>query len=235
MTRVSESRNLTHYLVNELGSAIVKGEFSSEQGLPSEAEICERYEISRTATREAVKMLSAKGLIMSRPKKGITIQAKEKWNLFDADVLSWLLQSTPSLEMLKDFTQLRLAIEPEAAALAAKNASPDDLKLIENALFRMRKAEEGLDDALDADIEFHSSLLIASHNLFFLQLRSFIETALRVSIRFTNQQKGVHSADFNDHNAIFLAIVAKDHKKAHSACRNILNEVIELIEPQLNN
>ncbi|TQV89221.1 FadR/GntR family transcriptional regulator [Aliikangiella coralliicola] len=233
MIKMSESRNLTHYLVNELGSAIVKGDYSIEDGLPSEAEICERYEISRTATREAVKMLSAKGLIVSRPKKGITIQAKEKWNMFDTDVLNWILMSTPSLESLRDFTQLRLAIEPEAASLAAKTANESDIKRIETALFRMRKAEEGLDDALDADIEFHSSLLLASQNPFFIQLRSFIETALRVSIRFTNQLKGVPTANFSDHNAIFLAVVARDPEKAHAASRKILIEALDLIEHQL--
>lgn len=230
MNRVFESRNLTHHLVNEIGLGIVKGQYSSEQGFPTEAEICESFEVSRTATREAIKMLSAKGLIVSRPKKGISIQPQDKWNLFDTDVLDWLLKSSPSSEMLKDFTQLRIAIEPEAAALAAKQATESDLKLIEDALFRMRKAEEGLDDVLDADIEFHLSLLMASHNLFFLQFRSFIETALRVSIRFTNKLKGVKAANFQDHNAIYLAIVARDADKARQACKAILEEVTELIE-----
>ena len=234
MIKSTRSRNITHNLVDDLGLAIVKGQYSNETGLPSEAEICEKYQISRTATREAVKMLSAKGLIVSRPRKGITIQSKDNWNMYDPDVLSWILDSTPSLEMLRDFTQIRLAIEPQAAFLACTQATDFDLKLIQDALFRMRKAEEGLDDALDADIEFHSSLLTASHNPFITQLKSFIETALRVSIRFTNQLKGVSTANFSDHNAIYLAIVAKDSEKAAQACRKIQQEALELIESQLS-
>jgi len=178
-------------------------------------------------------MLSAKGLIVSRPRKGITIQTRDQWNMFDPDVLSWILKSTPSLEMLLDFTQIRLAIEPEAAYLAAEGATVDDLKLLNDALERMKKSEVGLDDGLDADIEFHSSILIASHNPFFIQLRSFIETALRVSIRYTNQLKGVSFADFDEHNAIYLAILEKQPKQAAYACRKIQLEALSLIKSQL--
>ena len=230
MINSNQSRNLTQNLVDELGCSIVKGEYAIGEGLPSEAEICEQYEISRTATREAVKMLAAKGLIVSRPRKGITVQVKDNWNMYDPDVLSWILRSTPSLEMLRHFTQIRLAIEPQAAFLATSCATEADLKRIQDALFRMRKAEEGLDDNLDADIAFHSSLLAASHNPFITQLRSFIETALKVSIRFTNQLKGVTNANFDDHNEIYLAIVAKDSERAYKACQRIQQEALDLIE-----
>lgn len=234
MVKNSSNRNLTQQLVHELGTAIVQGKYTTEQGLPSEAELCEQFNISRTATREAVKMLAAKGLLISRPRQGISIQHRDQWNMFDTDVLGWILHCTPSLSMLRDFSQLRMAIEPEAAALAAKNAEPGDIEAIERALERMKNAEQGLDDVLEADIDFHSSILYASKNPFIVQLRSFIETALRVSIRFTNRLKGVAAADYEEHRKIYLGIIDRDADAAHAASRRLQVEALELIEVALN-
>ena len=234
MDNSKTNRNLTQQLVHDLGTAIVLGEYSNEQGLPSEAEICTQYDISRSSTREAVKMLTAKGLLSSRPRQGIRIQPKSNWNMFDTDVLKWILGGTPSLTMLKEFLQLRLAIEPEAAALAAQLGDSHKIQLIENALFRMKQAESGLGDALEADISFHTSLLLASGNPFFVQLLSFIETALRVSIRFTNHIKGVSAASHEDHQAIYNAIAKGQPELARSTSRNIQIEALTLIQKQLD-
>lgn len=233
MVSNTSNRNLTQQLVHELGTAIVQGKYTREKSLPSEAEICAQYNISRTATREAVKMLAAKGLLISRPRQGITIQHKDQWNMFDTDVLGWILHGTPSLSMLRDFSQLRLAIEPEAAALAAVNADAEHIEKIEQALARMKNAEQGLDDVLEADIDFHSSVLFASKNPFIVQLRSFIETALRVSIRFTNRLKGVAAADYDDHKKIYQAIVDGDVEAARESSRHLQVESLELIEKAL--
>ncbi|GAB3035294.1 FadR/GntR family transcriptional regulator [Bowmanella dokdonensis] len=233
MLQTTNNNNLTQQLVYELGKAIVREEFAVGEGLPSEAEICTRYQISRTATREAVKMLASKGLLVSRPRKGITVQSREYWNLFDPDVLDWILSSTPSLKTLRDFLQLRLAIEPEAAALAAKNANPEDLKTIGEALSRMKAAEDGMEDPLKADIDFHSAILRASKNPFFVQLRSFIETALKVSIRFTNQFKGVDTASYLEHRKIYDAIAAGDPQLAHQTSYTMESEALQLIEERI--
>lgn len=229
----SPSRNLTQQLVHDLGRAIVHGEYDVAQSLPSEAEICEQFSISRSAVREAVKMLTAKGLISSRPRQGIRVLPRDRWNLFDTDVLGWILSGKPTLQMLKHFLQLRGAIEPAAAELASTGATTTRLRNLETALARMKAAEKGLDDPLDADIEFHISILLATGNPFYVQLRSFIETALRVSIRFTNQIKGVHAADYNIHAAIFNAISAGNGAEARMHCEEIHREAIELIDSEL--
>lgn len=148
---ISPTRNLTQQLVHELGIAIVQGAYSSEKGMPSEADICQQYEISRSATREAVKMLTAKGLLSSRPRQGIRIQPKTSWNLFDTDVLSWILSGTPSLTMLRDFLQLRLAFEPEAAALATTNAKRDKIRKIETALIQSQTSSHHAGEAFCDD------------------------------------------------------------------------------------
>jgi len=225
--------NLTHQLTHDLGIAIVKGKYGIGEGLPSEAELCNLYDVSRSATREAVKMLSAKGLISSRPKQGIQVLPENNWNMFDTDVLSWILNSKPSLSLLKEFTQVRVALEPQATALAAANATTEQLENIEKALQRMVDADEGLDDPLEADIAFHTMVLLATGNRFFAQLTDFISTALRVSIRYTNRIKGVPGADVQKHRDIYEAIKAGDVEGSEKAVKTILDEALELIESQL--
>ena len=228
-----QGQNLTQQLTHTLGLDIINGKYPVGTGLPSEAEICELYEVSRSSTREAVKMLSAKGLISSRPKQGIRVLAETHWNMFDTEVLAWILKSKPSLNVLKEFTQMRFAVEPMAAKLAAQNANPSQLNHIENMLQRMRDAEEGMDDPLDADIAFHCAILEACGNRFFLQLTDFINTALRVSIRYTNKIKGVRNADTDAHAEIYEAIRAGKSKEAHQQVALLLEEALALIESQL--
>ncbi|GGW61239.1 FadR/GntR family transcriptional regulator [Alishewanella tabrizica] len=226
-------QNLTHQLTNDLGLAIVQGTYPVGTGLPSEAELCVEYDVSRSSTREAVKMLSAKGLISSRPKQGIRVLPESNWNMFDTDVLRWILSSKPSLALLKEFTQVRVALEPQAAALASVTASYKQLEAIEQALGRMIEAEQGLDDPLEADIAFHTSVLAASNNRFFLQLTEFISTALRVSIRYTNRIKGVPGADVQKHADILNTIKSRNPERAKKAVEAILDEALELIESKL--
>lgn len=227
------SKNLTQQLTHKLGEAIVSGEYPVGLGMPSEAILCEQFEVSRSATREAVKMLSAKGLISSRPKQGIRVNEESNWNLFDTDVLEWILKSKPSLNLLKEFTQVRYAIEPMAAKLAAENASPIQLKKMEEALYRISVAQEGLDDQLDAHISFLNTILMASSNRFFIQLTQFVNAALRVSIRYTNNVKGVSNNDASFHQKVFEAIKNGDSVNAYKLVAEILEDALALIENRL--
>ncbi|MCP5011987.1 MAG: FadR family transcriptional regulator, partial [Aestuariibacter sp.] len=96
MARI-ENLNLSQRVTNELGKSIIAGKYGEGSGLPTEAQLCDEYGISRTAVREAVKMLAAKGLISSRPRQGIRVEPPENWNLYDTSVLRWMLESSPSL------------------------------------------------------------------------------------------------------------------------------------------
>jgi DNA-binding FadR family transcriptional regulator len=147
-------RNLTYGLLDLLGRQIVTGVFENK-AFPTEAELSIQHSVSRSVTREAVKMLTAKGLLTARPRQGTSIQPVASWNLFDADVLRWLLERKFSIELLSQFNQLRAAIEPAAAALAAGSADERGIALIEAGFARMEAAERGDDDVLDADIAFH--------------------------------------------------------------------------------
>ena len=177
-------RNLTYGMLDAIGRAIVVGDYDGST-FPTEAELAKQHGVSRSVTREAVKMLTAKGLLSARPRQGTTVQPTTSWNLFDTDVLRWLLERQFSIDLLRQFNELRVAIEPEAAALAARVATADDIERVNAGLKRMERAERGDDDALESDIAFHVAVLRASRNPFYAQFRDVVSTALRTSIRFT--------------------------------------------------
>ncbi len=231
MVRVIENLNLSEQVTNELGRAIVAGEYS--EGLPTEAQLCEQYGISRTAVREAVKMLSAKGLISSRPRQGITIEPAANWNLYDTSVLKWLLDSSPSLLVLKEFLQMRLAIEPQAAALAAEFGRDEDIAQIEKAVEAMKQAAASGADMHEADLAFHTSILWASGNRFFMQLRDFTRTALNVSISHTTAAKANDHAVADDHAKICAAIRSRQPDKAKNLMTYLIDEAITFIEAEI--
>lgn len=221
-------RNLTWGLQEVLGRAIVVGEYN-DKPFPTEADVVRQHGVSRSVTREAVKMLAAKGLLGARPKQGTFVRPADAWNLFDTDVLRWLLERRRSLTLLRHFNELRIAVEPQAAALAALTADAEQQAAISAGLERMRGAEDGMDDGLDADIAFHVAILRASNNPFYAQFRSVVATALRTSIRFTNRLTG-RSASIDDHAAVHGAILARDADRARAAMTALINKVLDVIE-----
>jgi len=228
--RSSRGRNITYSLVESLGQSIVGGRYAVDHPFSTEAELSKQYGASRSVTREAVKMLTTKGLITARPRQGTCVQPEAYWNLFDPDVLRWLLERKFSLKLLREFTEVRLAIEPTAAAMAARHADREGLAAIQASLERMRAAERGDDEPLTADIAFHVSILKATRNPFYVQLDELVNTALRISIRFTNSRKGVRQASVPGHERVVDAIMARDSVGAATAMNALLVEVMELIE-----
>ena len=225
--RISLGRNLTYGLLDHLGKTIVTGGYV-EKAFPTEAELSKQHGVSRSVTREAVKMLTTKGLLSARPRQGTIVQPDSAWNLFDPDVLRWLLERKFSIKLLREFNQLRVAIEPAAASLAAAFADKNGLALIRAGFTRMRVAEAGGDDTLEADIAFHLAILRASTNPFFAQFCDVVATALRTSIRFTNRIQG-RTADLAAHEAVLFAIEARDPEASRIAMLRIIDDVMDLI------
>jgi DNA-binding FadR family transcriptional regulator len=220
-------RNLTYAMLDELGRSIVTGAYQ-DRPFPTEAELAKQHGVSRSVTREAVKMLTAKGLLTARPRKGTTVQPSSQWNLFDPDVLRWILERKFSLDLLRQFTELRIAIEPEAAALAARAADSAGLAAIGAGYRRMEAAEKDEDDPLEADIAFHIAILEASANPFYQQFRDVVTTALRTSIRFTNRFKG-RTASLPQHHSVLSAIEGRNADAAKAAMTDLIADVMALI------
>jgi DNA-binding FadR family transcriptional regulator len=230
MNTRERGQNLTYSIANHIGIAIVTGVYSKENPIPIEAELSKAYGASRPALREAVKMLTAKGLLGARPRRGTWVQPEAHWNLLDPDVLGWLLQRRFSTALLIEFTELRLAVEPAAAMLAARTAGAAGKAALNAAIGRMQSAEQGDDDPLESDIAFHVAVLQASRNRFYAQLTGFTATALRFSIRMTNRYKGVRLASVALHRKVSDAILAGKPAAAGEAMRRLIQEALRIMK-----
>lgn len=220
--------SLTFGLLEILGQSIVSGDFDNTP-FPTEAELAVKYAASRTVAREAVKMLAAKGLLTSRPRQGTRVEPVAHWNLLDPDVTRWMTERPFTAKVYRDYTEVRLAIEPVAASLAATRASQADLRAIRKALETMAAEAHHHDLALLADIDFHVAILKASGNPFLIQLKELIHTALTISIGLTNRIAG-HTADIGDHAAVLTAIEQGDSAAAEKAMRHLISESLEFID-----
>lgn len=222
-------KNLTRTIVDQLGKAIVTHQYEVGSVLPFEARLCEDFSASRSIVREAVKMLTAKGLLIAKQRKGTVVQPESEWSLLDPDVLRWMLDREFSIELLIDFTEMRMAIEPRAAALAAQTSSGSQRKSISDAIDRMFAAERGEDDPLESDIAFHVAVIQASNNRFLQQFTDLTEATLRFSIRRTNEFKGVSRASALDHKSVLDAILKGDAERASDAMFALIHGALDLL------
>ena len=111
----SGARRIHGSIAHELGVAIVTGRYSPGETLPGEVEFSEQLKVSRSAYREAIRILAAKGLVESRPKAGTRVSARDRWNLLDPDVLAWTFEREPGETFIRDLFELRMIVEPAAA------------------------------------------------------------------------------------------------------------------------
>ncbi len=221
--------NLTRRIVQDLGRAIVTEQFTAQTGFPFEAQLCEQYGASRPVVREAVKMLTAKGLLRPRQRAGTVVQPESSWNLLDPDVLKWLLDRDFSIDLLIEFTEMRMAIEPRAAGLAADSATGPQRSAIIKAINRMFAAERDEDDPLEADIAFHRAVIEASNNRFMRQFTELSEATLRFSIRRTNAYAGVVRASAVDHRRVANAIIEGNPAEASALMRGLIEGALQLL------
>ncbi|WP_020208542.1 FadR/GntR family transcriptional regulator [Gilvimarinus chinensis] len=221
MYSLNGNRNLTHQVTYELGCAIVQGRYPVGDGFPTEAQLCRQYQISRSVVREAVKMLTAKGLLSSRPRQGIRVLPASAWNMFDPDVLQWSFNGCPSLALQHEFFELRMALEPDAAALAAQRQNDEVIQRLKHALATLEKAVNAPASPMEAIIDFHLSVLRASGNRFFVQLCHFIRMAIEVDIAAGRYS----SSDYADYRAVAEAIIMADESGARDAMIDLLSRM----------
>ena len=229
MNDIGHKSSLSFRVTSDLGRAIVRGDYGPDRPFPTEAELCLAFGVSRTAVREAVKMLAAKGLVSSKPRQGIRVLPEESWNIFDPDLLHWSLDSTLTRPLLKEFFQMRLAIEPEASALAARVRHGERMRSIGAALDRMTVAPPNSEASRHADIDFHVCILYATENRFYIRMRDFVRTALDVSIRFTSPASRAYSDALAAHTAVFSAMTAGDAASASVRMRQLIDDAYSLL------
>jgi DNA-binding FadR family transcriptional regulator len=219
----SRVRNLQQNLAEGIGQQILKGIYAPGAILPNEADWCRIYGASRTTVREAIKALTAKGLLTSRTKVGSRVEPRENWNTLDRDVLAWTISAMNPREFFVAVQQVRKILEPEVAALAAGNRSPAQLREIAAALDDMRLAAPGV-ASVQPDVRFHLAILAAANNILLAPFGTMIEFALAEMFKFTSTHNAKPDLFIPKHEAIYKAVAAGHPVAARKAALSLLND-----------
>lgn len=214
-------------VAQQLGKAILSGRYQPGDNLGGEVEQAEALKVSRTAYREAMRILIAKGLVESRPKAGTHVLPRSRWNMVDPQILAWMFSGEPDERFIRDLFELRGLIEPPAAALAAKRRTADHLEKMRTALADMH--QHGLKTLAGqaADQQFHHSLLEAAGNEALASLASSVGAAVTWTTRFKQRRSGLPRNPFAEHMAVFEAIEAGDTDRARATMDALLQLALD--------
>lgn len=222
-------RKLHGQVVQELGRRVVSGSYPAGAVLPNEEQLCQGLQVSRTALREAVKVLAAKGLLEARPRTGTRVRPRDQWNLLDPDILAWRCATGADAEFLRHLTELREIIEPAAAALAANSRTPEQLAAIAAALQDMRQAP-AIAQWIAADLAFHTAVLRATNNPLLMPLAAIIASALASLLGVTARSAGDFKRALPDHQKVFEAIESGDAQSALHRMAGMLSDTRALMK-----
>lgn len=219
-------RNLREQLVEQLGGDIVRGRLRPGEPLPNEEELLARYDVSRTVLREALNVLSGKGLLDAKPRRGTIVRPRSDWSQLDPSILGWRDgPGQPVSDNLDHLMELRRIIEPSAAALAARRGTAEDLAEIAKAYDAMVAAGNDIPAFVDADVAFHVACLRAARNEFLLPVTHAIRASLFASMRITNQDSEQNRmVTLPLHKAIRDAVLARDGAAAREAMQAHLDD-----------
>lgn len=221
---ISNSKRSIHVQVaREIARSILSGDAPQGSLLPGEMVLCEQFGISRTALREAIKLLTSKGLLESRPKIGTRVINRTYWNFLDAQLIEWMDGLTDTNQFCRQFLGLRRAIEPEACALAAKHATVSQRNELSEIFQRMVDVSEAneFDQTkwMSVDIKFHSLIFNSTGNDFYLPFGNILTTMYNNFIAHSSEEG---STCINEHREIYDAIMNGDSDKARQASENHL-------------
>lgn len=215
--------NLHGQIAEHLGVSILSGKISPGEVLPTEAGLGASLHVSRTAIREAIKVLTSKGLIEVRRKTGTRVRPKKDWNALDPDVVAWQFSGGGLPAAITDLLELREMIEPICARMAAERATTEEVAGIETALIEMERSVGKTTASVDADLLFHLAILEATHNSFMRPFGALIQAALRASFRETNREPAAYRQTLLKHRVVLTAIKNKSPLAAEEAMRAVLN------------
>ena len=220
-------RRLNGAVAHKLGLAILAGEYAPGDTLSGEIAFAEELEVSRSAYREAVQVLTAKGLVESRTKTGTRVLPRSRWNLLDPDVLAWAFAGEPDVDFVRNLFELRAIVEPAAAALAAERRDKVDLKVMKDALAEMRRHTVSTELGRAADRDFHTAILQATRNDALLTLSASIGAAVNLTTEFKQRGRTLPRNALPDHLRVYEAIAAGDANEASQAMRVLVDLALD--------
>jgi len=204
---------------------ILDGTLQPGDKLPSERDLAERFDVSRSAIREAIRALELKGFVEPRPGEGTLVRTPT----FDS-----LLNPLASLlgqkrELVAELLDVREMLEPPLAARAARHALPEDLAHLEDILRRQAERVSRQELAIEEDSEFHYTIARAARNSVILKVLDMFMDVLRESRERSLQVEGRREKSLAGHRRIFNAIKRRDPDAAEVAMLEHLQEIETIV------
>lgn len=214
-------------VIEHLLHQVLSNSLKVNDQLPGMTELCKQLGVSRTAVREAVGVLSAKGMVASKPGGGTTIQPMSSWMILDPEVLCWLRESDMATSIIEHLIEIRLIIEPEAAALASMRATMEQIMAMTDAIRRMSSGEDlRTPESTQGDIDFHNLILDASGNIFLSRLRDLCMVSVELIVRLTFEKVASVSQSIENHRRLLDAIRLRNPEQARQESKRVLCKTV---------
>lgn len=210
-----------------MGLAIGAGEWQSGSIMRIE-ELEERYGVSRSVIREVLRVLASMGMVQSRRRVGVQVLPATEWNLYDPQVIRWRLASPGRVAQLRSLTELRTAVEPQAARLAAMRAPLADASELMGLAGKLWAAGRDGDTELflKLDIQFHHLVLSSSGNEMFGKLNSLVAEVLTGRTHYGMMPDHPHEEALQMHVDVASAIQRGNAVDAHAAMLAIMERAM---------
>ncbi|MFB6550022.1 MULTISPECIES: FadR/GntR family transcriptional regulator [unclassified Streptomyces] len=215
-------RGLHGRVLDTLGPAITAGEYPAGSVLRTD-ELAQRFEVSRSVMREAVRVLESMHLVESRRRVGVTVLPECEWNVYDPQVIRWRLAGSERPRQLRSLTVLRSAVEPVAAGLAARHATSEQCAELTECALGMVANSRGhrLEQYLFHDVAFHRVILTASGNEMFARLGGVVAEVLAGRTHHDVMFEDPDPAAVTLHVQVAEAVRARDAERAERLTREI--------------
>lgn len=234
---LKQSSGLTHSLADqvakEIGRRIVSSAYRPGDLIEDETSLAEKYQVSRSVIRDAVKILVGKNLLEVRRGIGTRVRGRQSWGLLDDDVLAWHLSSPVRPEFLRQLMDMRVVLEPEAARWAALQGSEECVGEILRAQAAMEEEKGSLQDFVVCDALFHRAILRASGNEILQAMEGVIFSALLQSIRLTNSDARENADSLPFHREVADAIASRRSEDAAMLMKRLLVDARQRLNERL--
>jgi GntR family transcriptional repressor for pyruvate dehydrogenase complex len=215
---------------------ITSGEIRPGEMLPREADLADRFDVSRGIARECIRGLEERGLITVKHGRGATVTAESEWDVLSPEVLAALIGGPRGTQVLGEYLECRRILEIEAAGLAAARAGGRDLDALATALSLMTAGAEraavhpAAETAYhEADIAFHRAVISAAGNRALGRMTAPIHRALAEARRPLARPERRLERAIPEHRRILIAIADGDTAEARAAMRDHLETVEEYL------
>lgn len=214
-------RRLHEDIVQQFHALIRQGKLKHGDRLPSERDLAERFKVSRSSVREAIRSLELQGLVVSRRGSGTFISADN----LDSVLALMAASLNPVGDDLADVFEMRHLLEPPIAALAAQRATREDVERLRQILEQQRKQIEAGKTGVESDTAFHFALASATHNTALIKVVSAVEDILQISRDLSLQEPGRPQRSLASHHEILETILAGDAERSQRAMEHHLTSV----------